>query len=257
MAPKHLAQGQAIYPMPTWTMKSCNSQTQYCNGHGTCSSEGRCECVGNYYGLKDPISCDTYCSGDMVDGLCRENLLAYIGGLLPYSILPKEEYIAAMNLAVAMVNNKSDGWFDQTPQVTFVIRINDSDCDESIAFNAILDQQEWAINNGKQLHGVIGAYCSLARYTSALCHFLTAISASVASYGKSVVLPQISYASSSTQLTDANNYPYFSRVCPSDNDQAALLVTLLETCGIVPYIAVVYFAEIEYSSLLSSNFISK
>lgn len=166
VAPTELAQGTAVFPMPTWTVKSCNSRTLYCNGHGTCSSLGICECVENYYGYKDPISCDTYCDGDMVEGLCRENLIAYIGGLLPYSISGLKEYIAAMNLAVLMVNNKTDGWFDQTPQITFVIRINDSNCDANTAFNAILDQEKWAStnNDGKQLHGVIGAYCSEARF---------------------------------------------------------------------------------------------
>lgn len=44
-------------------------------------------------------------------------------------------------------------------------------------------------------------------------------------------IPQISYASTSTELSDKSRFEYFSRVVPPDNFQAQAMVELLKTLG--------------------------
>lgn len=165
VSPPNVAEGSVSYPMPTWQAKKCMADTLYCSGHGTCSSAGVCICDANYYGKQDPNSCDAYCSGEMNSGVCLEKQHFYIGGLVPYDIPVSKEFIAMMNLAVEMINNKSDGWYDNVKQVTFDLQVNDSGCDAAIAYNAVLDQTSWSklMNDGKNLHGVIGDLCSDAR----------------------------------------------------------------------------------------------
>jgi hypothetical protein len=81
-----------------------------------------CECDPSYYGLTDPSSCDTYCNGEVVGGACRGNVVLYIGGMVAYQYAEGPEYAANMRLAVELINNKTDGWFDNnTAQV--VLRI--------------------------------------------------------------------------------------------------------------------------------------
>lgn len=82
-------------------------------------------------------------------------------------------------------------------------------------------------------------------------------SASVASYGKSVSLPQVSYASTASSLSNVDLYPYFSRVCSSDEIQSKSLVSLLEYIGLTPFIAVLYRSDLDYSKTLASNFLNR
>lgn len=44
-------------------------------------------------------------------------------------------------------------------------------------------------------------------------------------------IPQISYASTSTELSDKSRFEYFSRVVPPDNFQAQAMVEILKTLG--------------------------
>lgn len=85
----------------------------------------------------------------------------------------------------------------------------------------------------------------------------SAFSASVASYGKSVSLPQVSYASTASSLSNVDLYPYFSRTCSSDEIQSERLVSLLEYIDLTPFIAVLYRTDLEYSTTLASNFMSR
>lgn len=166
VSPPSEAQGSVLYPMPTWKAKQCMADTLYCSGHGTCSAEGICICDPNYYGKEFPDSCDAYCSGETKSGFCLEVQHYYIGGLVPYNSPVYLEFVAMMHLAVELINNKTDGWYDQdVNQVIFMLQVNDSNCDPAIAYNAVLDQTNWAKsqNDGKYLDGLIGDLCSEAR----------------------------------------------------------------------------------------------
>ena len=110
------------YPMPTWASKECEISTVYCSGHGKCNEAGHCICDTQYYGKVNPQSCDTYCDGvigyDAEDSdFCMLNTTYYIGGMVNYATTAYFEVEAMINLAINLVNNKTDGWFDNTPQV--------------------------------------------------------------------------------------------------------------------------------------------
>ena len=44
-------------------------------------------------------------------------------------------------------------------------------------------------------------------------------------------IPQISYASTSTELSDKTRFEYFSRVVPPDNFQAQAMVEIVKAMG--------------------------
>lgn len=81
-------------------------------------------------------------------------------------------------------------------------------------------------------------------------------SAGVASYGAGLSLPQISFASASTDLSNQDQYPYFSRTIPADDKQGEALVNVLEYLGVRPYVSVVWDAS-DYSVDFKESFVSR
>jgi hypothetical protein len=147
-----------------WAQRQCISSSESCSGHGECTAAGQCVCDANYYGSSEDTACAFFCDGYLDSNTCRQNRVCYIAVQIPKGSADYEEEVAALQLAVDMVNNKTDGWVDDTPQVEFVIRLNDSSCDEDVAREALLDQEQWAknVNGGKELDGLIGPLCSAA-----------------------------------------------------------------------------------------------
>ncbi|XP_037037755.1 metabotropic glutamate receptor 8-like, partial [Bradysia coprophila] len=88
------------------------------------------------------------------------------------------------------------------------------------------DLSEYMCENGmpptfvphKPVTGVIGASFSV-------------VSIMVANILRLFKIPQISYASTSTELSDKSRFEYFSRVVPPDNFQAQAMVEILKTLG--------------------------
>ena len=120
VSPENIAAKDAQYPAPTWAKRSCDVETNNCDGHGSCDNSGTCQCDSGYYGAIDPLSCDTFCFGDLVNDVCKEIQVLYIGGMVAFQYAEADEYSASMRLAVDMINNKTDGWYDQSvPQVSF------------------------------------------------------------------------------------------------------------------------------------------
>jgi hypothetical protein len=116
--PSAIASRTQVYPAPTWAQRSCVESTSYCDSHGQCDTSGVCQCDANYYGGVNPASCDTFCNGIIEENICREDKVLYIGGMVAYQYAEGSEYRSSMNLALELINNKTDGWFDDsTPQV--------------------------------------------------------------------------------------------------------------------------------------------
>eukprot|EP00604_Paraphysomonas_vestita_P000492 CAMPEP_0174826116 /NCGR_PEP_ID=MMETSP1107-20130205/43522_1 /TAXON_ID=36770 /ORGANISM="Paraphysomonas vestita, Strain GFlagA" /LENGTH=370 /DNA_ID=CAMNT_0016058575 /DNA_START=804 /DNA_END=1913 /DNA_ORIENTATION=- len=149
-----------------------------------------------------------------------------------------------MRLAVELINNKNDGWFDNnTAQIHFIMQLNNSGCDSEQAVVCLDYQNDWAIQkHNAPLDGLIGAECSAG-------------SISTAALGNSLTLPQISFKSSTTELSDKDLYPYFARTCASDAAQGPALTNLLINLGISPYVALVSTTD-GYGVSMSESFAS-
>jgi hypothetical protein len=155
------------------------------------------------------------------------------------------------------------------------MQLNNSGCDSQIALDVLLYQNDWAKSKtGDVLDGLIGAECSAGRsgrlliekidwvdsanyslnnLSTALCPPFLFASISTAGYGSSLTLPQISFKSSTTELSEKNLYPYFGRTCANDAAQGPALSSLLIQIGITPYIAMVSTTD-GYATSMSAAF---
>jgi hypothetical protein len=75
-------------------------------------------------------------------------------------------------------------------------------------------------------------------------------------YGNTIYLPQISYASTSVDLSNKDSYHYFARTCASDDAQGPTLVNALTDLGIVPYVAIIYTTD-NYATSLTNSFATR
>lgn len=241
VSPERFRETEVVYPMPTWMQRECSVDTNDCSGHGSCNAEGVCICEEGYYGAINTLSCDTYCEGSIDEyGKCLKNKIYYIGGVFAYQFAEAKEYAANLRLAAELINNKTDGWFDDTKQIEFVVRVNDSACDYDTARIAATWLNDWAVARGGRLEGIIGGDCS-------------AESRAVSSYGNSIVSPMISHASTSEELSDKDQYTYFARTCASDADQGPAIAQTLFSLGIEPYVSIVATTD-SYAVNLAASF---
>jgi hypothetical protein len=159
---------EEVFPVPSWAERQCTTDTSSCDDHGSCDSSGKCTCDYGYYGFENPDSCDTYCTGTFHSdtGACTRSTTYYIGMLTDYQFPEYKEYIAHSNLAVELINNKTDGWFDDvTADITLVINVNNSKCTTEGGYAAAVGLNDWALEKSEHtLAGMIGGYCSAARY---------------------------------------------------------------------------------------------
>jgi ABC-type branched-subunit amino acid transport system substrate-binding protein len=86
---------------------------------------------------------------------------------------------------------------------------------------------------------------------------LCVCSEAVASYGKSVVLPQITYSSTANILADPDIYPFCGRTCFNDDYQSRALVSILEDLDIIPYVAVIYRGDLTYYAEIATTFATR
>jgi hypothetical protein len=170
-----------VYPMPSWASKQCMIDTDTCSGHGYCSEDGFCKCYPGYYDISG--KCDAFCPGEIAsDGqeksFCKELKQIYIGALLPVGFNENLEVLSMVRLAVELVNNKTDGWFDNsTKQVEFILNVSQFTCSEDNGYKNAEALSNWAKSRGQPtLSGMIGAYCSSSRYLI-IFPFLTLIRA--------------------------------------------------------------------------------
>lgn len=165
--PDSYADISPYFPVPSWSKRKCQIDTNYCSSHGTCSSAGVCICDYGYYGFENVNSCDTYCVGtfDPETGGCAKFTTYYVGVILDYQFPEFSEYLAHIALAAEMINNKTDGWFDDILNVHLILNASDSACDSGVASEASKKLNHWAnVVNNNPMDGMIGGYCSSARY---------------------------------------------------------------------------------------------
>ncbi len=162
----------------------------------------------------------------------------YVGGIASgyfasqYFNGTRDEITSMINLGVEMVNNKQDGWWDyETRDVHLVMMINDTsqlDYPHDIAVkktNELVEWQvAWAESLGDNLVGVIGAESSTE-------------SQPIANYGNFGILPQISYSSTATFLS---NYAFFARNTKSDANTGPQIAQTIGEVLNIRYLTIVY-----------------
>ena len=237
--PPDKATASVVWPVPTWKQQECVRATQSCSSHGECDTSGTCICDAQYY--TSSIPCDTYCDGEINEetGHCHANVVMYVGGIVDDLLGDTAEIMSTMQLAVDLINDHSDGWFDSTRQVKIVLKIVESHCSVESGKEAMRELIDWASAAGTTLIGVIGAGCSDS-------------SKGAAKIGNNYYIPQISYASTSNELSDKDEYRYFARTIGADSSQGRLLVDMLEDVGLVPFLAIISTSD-SYAKSMSAE----
>jgi hypothetical protein len=163
-----------IYPLETWKSKQCAADTEDCSGHGRCDSFGVCVCDTQYYGKLNPRSCDAFCDGERAYDterkifFCKNMTTFHVGAVTIADAAEEPEYRSVLRLAVDLVNNKTDGYFDNTTaQVYFEVAEDRWECssEKGYAYLEALDlhvqNQTGSTDSG--LFAVIEPDCSLVR----------------------------------------------------------------------------------------------
>jgi hypothetical protein len=166
-----------VYPMPTWNGKDCIVNTENCSNHGYCNEDGACICGAQYYSSSASTpSCDLYCEGELDmdttgSTFCKTKTKFYIGGISPSGYAEENELIAMMKLGVSLVNNKTDGWFDNTTlQIEMVLRTVSGACSTDAGSNNTLTLlNDFYRYNESEMSGLVGSYCSSSRYRILPC----------------------------------------------------------------------------------------
>ncbi len=158
--PTEFSAAAAEFPVPSWAQRACAAASSDCRGHGDCDRDGQCQCDASYYGEY----CEHACIGGYVDAsgdYCLRDKTFYIGMAFDFNISVAAESKAVLQLAAALVNNKTDGWFDNLPHVYLAHRVNDSKCLKTGAEGAAREQSEWARSEGATLglDAIIGDVC--------------------------------------------------------------------------------------------------
>jgi ABC-type branched-subunit amino acid transport system substrate-binding protein len=125
--------------------------------------------------------------------------------------------LASILMAISEINKNST----LLPNTTIKVAYRDSRSDEGKAFFAALNLANSAFNVsgvGKAVDIVIGAQSSGESTASAQVF-------------KQFHVPQISMSSTSALLSLKTDYPYFSRICPSDTFQGMAMASLLSHYG--------------------------
>ena len=105
-----------------------------------------------------------------------------------------------------MINNPADGiWDDVLVGTELVVRVDTQEC--SVGTDAMANFVDQYSNFGRPLHGVVGPRCSTQ-------------SAVVARIAGLEEIPLVSHSATNDDLSDIEHYPFFSRVCAPDGEQA-------------------------------------
>ena len=107
------------------------------------------------------------------------------------SIMFEQE--AAVKLAVQLINNHSDGWYDDLDLVHMIYNVSEYICTFSIGENVVRAFDTWAKSSGGRLDGISGAGCSDASKGAAVVG------------GTEVFAVQISGGATNTDLTFAKH----------------------------------------------------
>jgi ABC-type branched-subunit amino acid transport system substrate-binding protein len=182
-------------------LDTTNQNSNWC-GVGTLYDATRHQCISN---------CD--------NAVVNDTDTIYIAGIVDTGIFPWTEEL--FNITVSLLNNRGNGFFDDifvdSKTTTIEYAIANDDCDETAAAQAY-----WKMRriHGYPIHGIVGSRCSGASISLARLASLEGV-------------PQVSPLSLSTQLSNDEEFPYFSRLSAPNDERGGVgaLVALLRSLG--------------------------
>ena len=143
----------------------------------------------------------------------------FIGIASVNSEFQKEE-ISVMELAIELVHNRSDGWYDDITNIQFEYSIYKHECTTELGIEAVYNLSKWANTSGHRLDAVAGPDCSDSSKGAALVA------------GNEVFAVQLSSWSTNPDLTFAK-YVYI-------NTYSRQLLTTYHICIILPILVPVF-----------------
>ncbi|UPR02774.1 metabotropic glutamate receptor [Chloropicon primus] len=146
----------------------------------------------------------------------------HVGGLYAVAYGNVRERASHFRLALDMINDKTDGWFDDilpSTQIRYVV--DNSGCSRSVALEGAAKQGTPCMSGStsQPVVATVGATCSGA-------------SMSAQDLLKLYKIPMVSYSATSPDLSDKTLYPYFLRTVPSDLAQGKGIATLAKHFGV-------------------------
>ncbi|XP_071054565.1 metabotropic glutamate receptor 4-like isoform X2 [Onthophagus taurus] len=139
--------------------------------------------------------------------------------------------LEAMLYAIDEINNSTE----LLPNVTLGALIIDSCSSDTYALEQSMefvrsymnqDMSEYKCESGKP-----PVYVPYKPVTAVIGASFSVVSIMVANILRLFKIPQVSYASTSTELSDKSRFEYFSRVVPPDNFQAQAMVEVIKALG--------------------------
>ena len=146
----------------------------------------------------------------------------HIGGLYAVAFTNVRERASHFRLALDMINDKTDGWFDDfLPNTQIKYVVDNSGCSSGVALEGAAKQGTPCMQGSSRTPVVatVGATCSGA-------------SMSAQDLLKLYKIPMVSYSATSPDLSDKTLYPYFLRTVPSDLAQGKGIATLAKHLGV-------------------------
>ena len=153
----------------------------------------------------------------LTSGRTRKHARALAGFLSQPNYVICQEILSVTQVAVSLINSKDDGFMDHLlPNHTLQLVSSNSMCTRDGGVLAGLEQvDKCGASEFGRVVASIGTACSDS-------------STGAQDILKNENVPMISYAATSTALSDKNKYPLFGRTVPSDITQAPSLLALVE-----------------------------
>lgn len=203
-------------------------------GPGQCSSllSAGASCADSFAASRPYAGyCDFecgYCSHAPPTFNCQadEHGTAYIGGLFDSSV-DSESLKSHFQFAAALLDSKSDGWFDELlPGIGVNVRAVDTECSHVAATSAL-----WALSTGWEEHTLMRG--EIEWNAVPLHGVVTAFGCEQASKGTATLTrlqqtPQVSGAETSPALSDTEAYSYHFRTVSPQGRESRQLKALLK-----------------------------
>jgi ABC-type branched-subunit amino acid transport system substrate-binding protein len=166
--------------------------------------------------------------------VCAQDTL-YIGGLFPDITGggARRERVEHFRLAIQMLNDKTDGWYDDIiPNTEILTQEHESGCDADTAASAIWKLYEWPpadLNYASDATSSCTLPLAMDTKMAVVGPACSGASLATSYLSSAVKLPQISYSATAASLSGRD--PYFFRTVGPDSKRVERIHSALERFG--------------------------